>query len=124
MTVNNLSRDKQQTTAAVTIDLSQFSITQNAFLPAESMPELLSDGYYLPWERIVAVLPKHIRNGTIRDAIAKLPTLSPSRLRSEAEWRRAHVILAYLTSAHTWGGDEPKDVRVTYKSGMHDNQRC
>lgn len=74
------------------------------------MPKVLADGYYTPWELILQHLPGHIQNGTIREAVSQLPILSTGRLRSEAEWRRAYVMLAYITSAHTWGGDEPEEV--------------
>lgn len=95
---------------AVHVDLPQFAITQNAFLPEESMPRRLSDPYYEPWELLCDNLAQRINAGTIRDAIAKLPILSTDHLTSEAEWRRAYVMLAYLASANTWGGDKPLDV--------------
>lgn len=92
------------------IDLSSFAITNNAFLPEKSLPKALSDPYYAPWEIIIQHLPEHIRNGTIREVISRLPVLSTAQLRSEAEWQRAYTMLAYLTSAHTWGGDQPEEV--------------
>ncbi|KAH7117428.1 indoleamine 2,3-dioxygenase [Dactylonectria macrodidyma] len=92
------------------VDLTKFAITRNAFLPEKSMPKILSNPYYAPWELIIQHLPEHIRNGTVRDVIAQLPVLSTRHLKSEAEWRRAYVMLAYLTSAHTWGGDQPEEI--------------
>ncbi|KAL6859782.1 hypothetical protein ACO1O0_003806 [Amphichorda felina] len=91
-------------------DLHKFAVTQNAFLPADSPSEFLSDPYYEPWELVAQHLPQLINNGSIRDAVAQLPVLHTDRLVSEAEWRRAYVILAYMTHAYVWGGDKPEEV--------------
>lgn len=92
-------------------DLSKFAVTNNAFLPEQSLPTILSDAYYEPWEIIAQHLPDLIQDNRIRDAITQLPILSTDRLKSEAEWRRAYVMLAYLTHAYVWGGDKPEEVR-------------
>jgi len=92
------------------IDLNAFGVTRNAFLPAESPLELLSDSYYEPWEHIVKHLPELIDNGSIRDVVAQLPVLETSRLISEAEWQRAYVMLGFMAQAYIWGGDKPAEV--------------
>ena len=43
-----------------------------------------------------------------------LPVLTASRLRSEAEWRRAYSVLAFVAHAFVWGGDGPADVTISY----------
>lgn len=92
------------------VDLSKFAVTKNAFLPEHSPLKVLPDPYYEPWELVVQHLPTLIQTGAIRESIAQVPVLSTDRLRSEAEWRRAYSMLAYMTHAHVWGGDKPQEV--------------
>ncbi|POR33299.1 Indoleamine 2,3-dioxygenase [Tolypocladium paradoxum] len=92
------------------VDLSKFAVSRNAFLPEHSPAELLSDPYYEPWELVVQHLPTLVQTGSIRAWVAQLPLLSTDRLKSEAEWRRAYSMLAYMTHAHVWGGDEPDEI--------------
>ncbi|KAI1263735.1 Indoleamine 2,3-dioxygenase [Xylariaceae sp. FL1019] len=89
---------------------SKFSVTKNGFLPATQPMRRLPDNYYEPWEEIVESIPHLIRNNTIRSAVDVLPVLSTSRLSSETEWRRAYVILSFLTHGYIWGGDRPSEV--------------
>lgn len=84
-------------------------MSKNGFLPADAPLEILHDGYYRPWETIIYNLPALVENG-IRESISQLPLLSTDRLLSEAEWRRAYVILAFMTNAYVWGGNEPEEV--------------
>lgn len=90
--------------------LKKFAVTRNAFLPAQKPCELLSDPYYEPWELIAQHLPQLIEENTIKDAVSRLPILSTDRLVSEPEWRRAYVILSFMTHAHVWGGEKPEEV--------------
>ena len=92
-----------------TEDLRKLGVTRNAFLPEEQPCQLL-DSYYQPWELIAQHLPTLIDEGQIRDAVQRLPVLSTDGLRNEAEWRRAYVMLAYMTHAYVWGGDKPQEV--------------
>lgn len=89
--------------------LSQFSISKNAFLPLDNPLEVLSDDYYRPWEDIAHNLPALVQSG-IDGAVAQLPLLDTGRLVSEAEWRRAYVILTFMTNAYVWSGEKPKEV--------------
>lgn len=91
-------------------DLKEFKITRNAFLPAESPSKRLSDPYYKPWELVARHLSELIDDGSIRDVVAQLPMLGTDRLNSEPDWRRAYVILAYITHAYVWGGEEAEEV--------------
>ncbi|OTA05571.1 putative indoleamine 2,3-dioxygenase [Trichoderma parareesei] len=91
-------------------DLAKFAVSRNAFLPEENLPKMLSDSYYEPWELVAHNLPELIEAGRIRDAIRQLPMLSTDRLQSEAEWRRAYVILSFFANAYIWGGDIPEQI--------------
>ncbi|ODM23124.1 hypothetical protein SI65_00713 [Aspergillus cristatus] len=82
---------------------------QNGFLPAVPPLKRLEDPYYEPWENIVCDLPAYIKDGSIRQKVDCLPVLSTSMLNDEAEWRRAYVVLAYLTHAYVWGGEKPSE---------------
>jgi indoleamine 2,3-dioxygenase len=93
-------------------ELLSFSVTRNAFLPQDRPSKHLKDPYYEPWELVAQHLPQLIQEDRIRSAVEALPTLSTDRLRSEADWRRAYVILGFLTHAYVWGGDQPADVRI------------
>ncbi|QUC16914.1 uncharacterized protein UV8b_01155 [Ustilaginoidea virens] len=92
------------------IDLAKYAVTQNAFLPATSPPRSLSDPYYQPWELIAQHLPALVDGNRIRESVRQLAVLSTYRLQSEAEWRRAYVILAFMAHAYIWGGEEPEQV--------------
>lgn len=90
--------------------LKAFAVTRNAFLP-ESMPSRrFTDTYFEPWEVIAQNLPELIAGGHVHSAVSQMPLLKTDRLVGEAEWRRAYVVLAYMTHAYVWGGQTPKDV--------------
>ncbi|EGX94562.1 indoleamine 2,3-dioxygenase [Cordyceps militaris CM01] len=92
------------------IDFTKFAVTRNAFLPDESPVPVLSHPYYTPWEAVGQNLAALIDEGTIRHVIDQLPVLSVDKLASEPEWRRAYTMLAFMTHAYVWGGDEPKEI--------------
>lgn len=91
--------------------LERYAVSlKNGFLPATAPVQKLEDPYYSPWEKIAGNLPQCIQNGSIRSAVDDLPILSTANLNGEQEWRRAYVVLAYLTHAYIWGGEQPKEV--------------
>ncbi|KAJ6780012.1 hypothetical protein PWT90_05528 [Aphanocladium album] len=92
------------------LDFNKFAVTRNAFLPDKSPVQVLSDPYYQPWEVVAQNLAGLIDEGTIHDAVRRIPILSVDKLVSEAEWRRAYTLLAFLTHAYVWGGDKPEEV--------------
>jgi hypothetical protein len=93
------------------IVLDQFCVSlRNGFLPDTLPLQKLNDPYYFPWEEVVADLPARLAAGNIRQAVDSLPILATSRLQEESEWRRAYVVLAFITHAYIWGGERPKDV--------------
>ncbi|KAL4895580.1 Indoleamine 2,3-dioxygenase [Aspergillus ambiguus] len=83
---------------------------RTGFLPDAPPLRAMDDPYYWPWEELVRDLPSRIQGKTIRSAVEQLPVLSTSNLQGEPQWRRAYLLLAYLTHAYVWGGDKPKDV--------------
>ncbi|KAL9592306.1 MAG: hypothetical protein Q9179_006856, partial [Wetmoreana sp. 5 TL-2023] len=79
------------------------------FLPLELPLELLPDPYYNRWETIVANLQALLLSKRLRGVITQLPVHSTSRLQHPAEWRRAYVLLSFMTHAYIWGGDKPEE---------------
>lgn len=92
------------------IDLKEFEVTEHGFLPAGQPLARLSSPYYTPWEDLAVKIPQLIQTRTIREEIQQLPILSTAKLHREEEWRRAYVLLAFLTHAHIWGGTQPEEV--------------
>ncbi|KAL4785285.1 Indoleamine 2,3-dioxygenase [Aspergillus varians] len=90
--------------------LDEYEVSlRNGFLPDTPPLQSLSDPYYSPWESVARNLTARIYAGTVRQAVKDLPVLSTSKLQTEPEWRRAYVVLAYLTHAYVWGGETPED---------------
>lgn len=96
--------------------IEDYGITeQYGFLPPELPLEMLSDVYYRPWEAVVANLQPLILSRRLREVVRKLPILSTANLQHPAEWRRAYVVLAFITHGYIWGEDMPEEVRVQPK---------
>ncbi|RMZ69558.1 indoleamine 23-dioxygenase [Pyrenophora seminiperda CCB06] len=87
--------------------LHQYGISKNGFLPAEPPLRRLPNDYYRPWERIVSRLPILIERQQIRKWVDEMPVLDTSHLSSEAEWQRAHSLLAVIAQGYIWTGPEP-----------------
>ena len=96
---------------------------ENGFLPDELPLDLLPDPYYTKWENVVRNLQGLVLSRRLRGVIKKMPVLSTERLLSEAEWRRAYSILAFLSHAYIWGGDGPAEVSFRYCS-LHGHTRA
>lgn len=94
--------------------LEKYDISVNGFLPAELPLAVLPDEYYQPWERVIGRLPALLLAKRLRTEVHQMPVLSPSRLVSSRELKRAYGILAFLTHAYIWEGDVPSDVRVIF----------
>ncbi|KAF1938723.1 Indoleamine 2,3-dioxygenase [Clathrospora elynae] len=89
--------------------LSQYGITKNGFLPAESPLSRLPHGYYQPWERIIEKMPILIEEQQIRQWVDELPVLDTYLLASEPEWQRAHSMLAVIAQGYIWTGPDPSE---------------
>ncbi|WQF86818.1 Putative indoleamine 2,3-dioxygenase [Colletotrichum destructivum] len=90
--------------------LRKYAITPNGFLPADAPLKELPDPYFAPWEKIIQHLPELLKAGRLRRDVDALPVLSADKLQDEAEWRRAYVILVFLTHAYVWGGEKAEEV--------------
>lgn len=81
------------------------------FLPEELPLETLPDPYYRPWETVAVNLQALLLSKRLRGVIDRLPVLSTEHLQQEGEWRRAYLLLAFMSHSYIWGGDEPSEVR-------------
>lgn len=92
-------------------NLEDYQISpRNGFLPAETPLARMPDSYYDPWEFVVANLHDLLHKKKIRRVIDSLPLLSTTRLRTEPEWRRAYLLLGFMSNSYIWGMEEAKDV--------------
>lgn len=82
----------------------------NGFLADDLPLELLPDPYYSKWENVVRNLQGLILSRRLRGVVDALPVLSTERLTTKPEWRRAYVVLAFISHAYVWGGDRPAEV--------------
>ncbi|KAK4993473.1 Indoleamine 2,3-dioxygenase [Elasticomyces elasticus] len=82
---------------------------QNGFLPSDYPLDVLPDPYYRPWENVIKNLQALILSKRLRGVVERLPILSTHLLLSEAEWRRAYLVLAFMSHAYIWGGNTPAD---------------
>ena len=83
---------------------------QHGFLPMELPLERLPDPYYNRWEAVVGNLQALLLSKRLREVVDGLPVLSTSRLQHPAEWRRAYMLLAFMTHGYIWGGNKPEEV--------------
>lgn len=90
--------------------LQQYEISHYGFLPIQEPLAKLPHVYYHPWEKIIICLPDLIRSGRFYEEVAELPILDTRELSSIPEWRRAYVILTFLTHAHIWSDSMPHEV--------------
>lgn len=80
------------------------------FLPMDLPLELLPDPYYNRWEAVVTNLQALILSKRLREVVNRLPVLSTARLHHPTEWRRAYLLLAFITNGYIWGGEVPAEV--------------
>lgn len=92
--------------------LASFNVTKNGFLPADEPIKRITNPYYEAWELLIHNLQALLARGTLRQRIQSIPLLSTEHLRSEAEWRRAYVILTLLTHSYIWGGEKAAEVSL------------
>ncbi|KAH8805009.1 Indoleamine 2,3-dioxygenase [Xylogone sp. PMI_703] len=93
------------------ISLKEYSVSPvHGFLPENPPLTELSNPYYQPWELIVDNLPFLLKNGLLRQSIDELPQLSTSLLETEPEWRRAYLLLSFMTHAYIWAGPQPSEI--------------
>ena len=81
------------------------------FLPLHPPLRRLPSAYDA-WEDLVADLQPLILTKRLRTAVENLSVLSTDQLHSDAEWRRAYVVLVFLLHAYVWGENVPAEVRI------------
>lgn len=93
------------------LDLSSYSLSSvSGFLPERPALERLPNPYYDHWEDLSRNLPQLVASDTLKDKLERLPILSTALLDSEEEWRRAYVVLSFLSQGYIWSGDQPRRV--------------
>jgi len=91
-------------------DLAEFDVSSTlGFLPSK-LASTLPLPYYTPWEQLGTTLPELLRQGTFREIVLSTPLLSIGRLLDVEEWRRAYVILGYLSNAYLFAITPPAEV--------------
>jgi len=94
-------------------NLKKFDVDPNTgFLPCQDPIHRLSCARYHIWEDLADDLPKLLgaRLGQARGPLRELPVLSTDMLTTNAELRRAHLLLCFLAHAFVWGGEKPMDI--------------
>lgn len=87
--------------------------SEHGFLPIELPLEILPDPYYNDWEIIITNFQGLLLSRRLREVIERLPILSTARLLDPAEWRRAYVMLSFMTHGYIWGGERPAEVSLS-----------
>lgn len=90
---------------------ADYGITpESGFLSPELPLETLPDAYYAKWETIVRNLQALILSKGLRLMVDRLPILSTEHLQTDAEWRRAYVVLVFILHGYVWSGNQPAEV--------------
>ena len=92
--------------------LSKFDVDpRRGFLPSQDPLQRLPYARYHLWEDLADDLPKLLgaRLGQARGPLRQLPVLATDKLITDAELRRAHLLLCLFAHAYIWGGPEPLD---------------
>jgi indoleamine 2,3-dioxygenase len=94
-------------------NLAEYAISvTHGFLPDEPPLQALTDDYYLPWELVIGQLPQLLESNILRTTVDRLPVLSTSHLKTESNWRRAYLVLSFLTHGYIWEAGGPSEVTV------------
>ena len=97
----------------VTAILNKFDVDpRRGFLPSQDPLQRLPYARYHLWEDLGDDLPKLLgaRLGQAREPLRQLPVLATDKLVTDAELRRAHLLLCLFAHAYVWGGPQPIDV--------------
>ncbi|KAF5858777.1 hypothetical protein ETB97_003779 [Aspergillus alliaceus] len=94
--------------AELLASLEHYDISpESGFLPSRPPLEQLPDPYYGPWEATIVALPRFISDGSLRQRVHEMPVLSTELLLTEAERRRAYMILGYIINGFLFGSSPP-----------------
>jgi indoleamine 2,3-dioxygenase len=90
--------------------MTEFQIDpERGFLPATDPLDHLP-AYFAPWEELGRNLPKLLTASKLRAFVKDLPLLDAGNLKSEADKRRAMVLLSFIGHGYVWG--EAETIRV------------
>ena len=90
--------------------MTEFQIDpERGFLPATDPLDHLP-AYFAPWEELGRNLPKLLTASKLRAFVQDLPLLEAGNLKSEADKRRAMVLLSFIGHGYVWG--EAETIRV------------
>lgn len=85
--------------------------SETGFLPSELPLQCLPHPVYDRWERIINNFQSLLLSKRLRIVIDKLPVIPAVHLETEAEWRRAYVVLGFMAHGYIWGGNQPAEVQ-------------
>lgn len=85
--------------------LSEYGVSpRTGFLPEVEPLQMLSDQRFAPWECLIRTIPGRLHAQNVRSAIDALPLLDVTPLlKSEAEMRRASLVLSIFAHSYVWG---------------------
>lgn len=72
----------------------------HGFLGVRNLHELPK--MFAAWDVLADTLPQLVADGSLRDAVDRLPLLATDGLVEEDEWRRAYATLATVSNAYVW----------------------
>eukprot|EP01038_Epipyxis_sp_PR26KG_P009706 gene9706-13064_t len=110
--IPSLTRFDSQGLEHVRAILKKFDVDCiRGFLPSQDPLQRLPYARYHLWEDLADDLPKLLgaRLGQARGPLKQLPVLSTDKLVTDAELRRAHLLLCLFAHSYVWGGIEPMD---------------
>lgn len=97
--------------AEILAKLSEYQVSlSSGFLPTDVPLERLPYEYYEPWESLAAALPQLIADGALIEQVSTLRLLTTDLLSTVEEWRRAYVVLGFLTNGYIFCRSPPSEV--------------
>ncbi len=85
---------------------------ETGFLPSELPLQYLPHPVYDRWERIVNNFQSLLLSKRLRVIMERLPVIPAVHLETEAEWRRAYVLLVFMAQGYIWGGETAAEVSL------------
>ena len=83
--------------------LQEFDISPSLGFLSCSPPIARLPEEYDSWEQIASGLPGIIAQGQLEKTIESLATIETTYLTLDLQWKRAYVLLAFITHAYVWG---------------------
>ncbi|KAL9956795.1 hypothetical protein ACROYT_G038333 [Oculina patagonica] len=81
----------------------EFDVSDNFGFISEKEPLQCLPEYFSPWEEVARELSQLVKKAEdLRQRIKDLSLLDHSKLSSEDEWKRAHLVLACISHSYVW----------------------